>query len=142
LIVLDSLGGASTGGTPTGKHGDGLISVRATPQGSDLSTDTATTVKVSTDLAFVVTVENSGDFQEVSVPVTLTITAGGTTIKKHQTIAFITAGQRQTLNFTGFDVPPAAFGNPAKVKVEVAPVAGEVNTSNNSATYTVFFTLS
>ena len=31
---------------------------------------------------------------------------------------------------------------PAKVKVEVAPVAGEVNTANNSATYTVFFTLS
>jgi hypothetical protein len=142
LIVLDALGGASTGGTPSGKHGDGLISVRATPQGSDLSTDTATTVKVSTDLAFVVTVENSGDFQEVSVPVTLTITAGGTTIKKHQTIAFITAGQRQMLNFTGFDVPPAAFGNPAKVKVEVVPVAGEVNTANNSATYTVFFTLS
>jgi len=141
-ILLDRLGGASTGGTPSGKHGDGIVSVRVTPQGADLTTDTATTVKVSSDLAFVVTVENSGDFQEVSVPVTLTIDAGGTPIKKTQTIAFITASQRQSLTFTGFDVPPAAFGNPAKVKVEVAPVAGEVNTSNNSATYTVFFTLS
>jgi hypothetical protein len=141
-LLLQRLGGAATGGTPSGKHGDGLVSVRVTPQGSDLSTSTATTVKVSADLAFLVTVENSGNFQEVSVPVTLTITAGGKTIKKQQTIALIAAAQRQTLTFTGFDVPPAAFGNPAKVKVEVAPVAGEVNTANNSATYTVFFTLS
>lgn len=141
-LLLDRLGGASTGGTPGGKHGDGLLSVRATPQGTDLSTSTATTVKVSTDLAFVATVENSGDFQEVGVVVTLTIDAGGAPIKKVQTIAFIPAAQQKTVTFTGFEVPPAAFGNPAKVKVEVAPVAGEVNTANNSATYTVFFTLS
>ena len=141
-LLLDRLGGASTGGTPSGKHGDGVVSVRATPQGIDLSTSTATTVKVSTDLAFIVTVENSGDFQEVSVPVTLTITAGGKTIKKRQTIDLIAAAERKTATFTTFDVPPAAFGNPAKVKVVVAPVPGEVNLANNSQTYTVFFTLS
>ena len=141
-LLLDRLGGASTGGTPTGKHGDGIVSVRATPQGTDLSTSTATTVKVSADLAFVVTVENSGDFQEVGVPVTLTITAGGKQIKKQQTIDLIAAAQQKTLTFTGFDVPPAAFGNPAKVKAVVTPVAGETNKTNNSATYTVFFTLS
>jgi hypothetical protein len=141
-ILLTRLGGASTGGTPTGKHGDGIVSVRVTPQGSDLSTDTATTVKVSADLAFVVTVEDSGDFQEEAVPVTLTIDAGGTPIKKQQTISLITPTQRQAVTFTGFNLPTSAFGAKATVTVFVAPVRGEVNVSNNKATYTVFFTLS
>ena len=142
-LLLDRLGGASTGGTPSGKHGDGIISVRVTPQGIDLSTSTATTVKVSSDLSFVATVEDSGDFQEVGVLVTLTIDTGsGTPITKHRTIDFIAAGARKTVTFTGFDIPPAAFGNPAKVKAVVGRVPGEVNISNNSATYTVFFTLS
>jgi hypothetical protein len=141
-LLLDRLGGASTGGTPGGKHGDGVVSVSVTPQGSDLTTSTATTVKVSTDLAFVATVENSGDFQETAVPVTLTIDAGGTPIKKQETIALIAAGERQTVKFTGFDIPPAAFGAKATVAVLVGKVPGEVNLTNNKATYTVFFTLS
>src|SRR5581483_5114795 len=124
-----------------------VVSARAFPivltQGSDLSTSTATTVKVSIDLSFLVTVEDSGDFQEVNVPVTLTIDFGsGTPIKKVDHITTIQAGQRQTVTFNGFTLPTSAFGNKATVKVEVAPVAGEINTSNNSATYTVFFTLS
>src|SRR5262249_49368121 len=134
------LAGASTGGTPSGKHGDGLVSVRVTPQGSDLSTGTATTVKVSADLAFVATVEDSGDFQEVNVPVRLTVDFGsGKPIKM---LDKIQPTQQQTVTFTGFELPTAAFGNKATVKIEVAPVAGEINTSNNSASYTVFFTLS
>jgi hypothetical protein len=142
-IVLTHLSGASAGGTPSGLHGDGIVGVRVLPQGSDLSTSTATTVKVSTDLAFLVTVENSGHFQEVNVPVTLTVDFGtGTPIKKVDHIQTIAAGTRQTLQFTRFQLPTSAFGNKATVKAEVAPVAGEINTSNNSATYTVFFTLS
>ena len=46
-IVFTRLHGASTGGTPSGKHGDQIVSTRATPQGVDLSTSTPTTVKVS-----------------------------------------------------------------------------------------------
>jgi hypothetical protein len=74
--------------------------------------------------------------------VILTIDVGGTKIKRTEKIALIQPTQRQTVRFTGFDVPPAAFGNRATVKVEVAPVAGEINTSNNTSSYTVFFTLS
>ena len=33
--------------------------------------------------------------------------------------------------FGNFDLPTAAFGNKATVKVDVAPVPGEQNTSNN-----------
>jgi hypothetical protein len=142
-ILLTRLSGASTSGTPTGKHGDGIVGVRVLPQGSDLTTSAATTVKVSADLSFLVTVEDSGDFQEVNVPVSLTIDLGaGQPIKKVEHISTIQAGQRQTVTFNGFQLPTAAFGRKATIKVEVAPVAGEINTSNNSASYTVFFTLS
>ena len=134
--------GASTGGKPSGKHGDGLVSVRVMPQGADLTTSTATTVKVSADLSFVVTVEDSGDFQEVNVPVTLTVDAGGSPIVTHKSIPLIQPAQQQTVNFGNFNLPTSAFGAKATVKVEVGPVAGEINTANNSASYTVFFTLS
>ena len=146
-VVLARLGGVSTSGggttTASGKHGDQLIGVRVLPQGTDLATSTATTVKVSSNLSFLVTVEDSGGFQELNVPVTLTIDFGsGSPIKKVKPIAVIQAGQRQTVTFTGFQLPTSAFGNKATIKVDVAPVPGEVYTANNSASYTVFFTLS
>jgi hypothetical protein len=141
-LLYQRLHPASTGGTPSGKHGDGLVSVRVLPQGADLSTSTATTVKVSANLSFVATVVNSGDFQEVNVPVTLTVNAGGTPIVRRQAITIIQPAQQQTVAFSNFNLPTSAFGAKATVKVDVGAVAGEINTSNNSATYTVFFTLS
>jgi hypothetical protein len=99
-------------------------------------------VKVSADLSFVATVEDSGDSQEVNVPVTLTISAGGKPIVKRKTIDLIQPAQQLTATFTNFDLPTTAFGAKATVKVDVGAVPGEVITSNNSASYTVFFTLS
>jgi hypothetical protein len=141
-LLFDRLHGASTGGTPSGKHGDGLVSVKVLPQGDTLSTSSATTVKVSADLSFVVTVEDSGDFQEVNVPVTLTIDAGGTPIVRRHSIQLIQAAQQETVSFTNFNLPTSAFGAKATIKVDVGAVAGEINTANNAASYTVFFTLS
>jgi hypothetical protein len=112
------------------------------PQGDTLSTTTPTTVKVSADLAFVVTVEDSGDFQEVNVPVTLTIDAGGTPIVRRESIQVIQPTERKQVTFSKFNLPTSAFGARVTIKVEVGAVAGEVRTDNNSATYTVFFTLS
>jgi hypothetical protein len=140
-VLLNTMKGASTGGTPSGLHGSQLISVVANPGASPLSTSTATTVKVSTDLAFAATVEDSGNFQENGVVVHLTITAGTTTIKRTQTIQTISPKAQQTVSFGNFNLPSSAFGNKATIKVDVAPVPGETNVSNNSATYTVFFTL-
>jgi hypothetical protein len=143
ILLTTTFGGASTGGTPSGKHGDALISVRALPQGIDLSTSTATPIKVTSALAFVATVENSGNFQEPNVVVNLTINTGGKPVKKQEKIPLILPAQRQTVTFTGVssDLPTTAYGNQSTIKVEVAPVAGEVFTTNNSATYTVLFTL-
>jgi hypothetical protein len=142
-VLLDHLKGASTGGAPTasGLHGSALVSVVANPGATALSTSTATTVKVSADLAFAATVEDSGNFQENGVVVHLTITAGSATIKRTQTIQTIASKTQQTVSFGNFNLPTAAFGNRATVKVDVAPVPGETNASNNTATYTVFFTL-
>lgn len=143
-VLLNGMkAGASTTSTkaPSGLHGSRLVSVVANPGGTTLSTSTATTVKVSADLAFAATVEDSGNFQENGVVVHLTITAGSATIKRTQTIQTISPKTQQTVSFGNFNLPTAAFGNRATVKVDVAPVPGETNTSNNTATYTVFFTL-
>ncbi|HEY8030318.1 MAG TPA: hypothetical protein VIE38_12505 [Gaiellaceae bacterium] len=140
-VLLNNMKGASTGGTPTGLHGSALVSVVANPGATALTTATAATVKVSADLAFAATVEDSGNFQENGVVVHLTISAGSTTIKRTQTIQAIAPKTQQTVSFGNFNLPTAAFGNRATVKVDVAPVPGETNTSNNTATYTVFFTL-
>jgi hypothetical protein len=143
ILLTTTFGRASTGGTPSGKHGDALISVRALPQGIDLSTSTATPIKVTSTLAFVATVQNSGNFQEPNVVVNLTINAGGKPVKQQKKIPLILPAQRQTVTFTGVssELPTTAYGNQSTIKVEVAPVAGETFLGNNSATYTVLFTL-
>ncbi len=142
-IIVGHLAGVSSTGGKTGPHGDALVGVRVLPQGTDLSTGTATTVKVSADLAFEATVQDSGNFVETSVPVKLTITVKGVApITKTKQIPLIQPAQSKTVTFKGFQLPTPAFGNPATVRVDVGPVAHEVNVSNNSASYSVFFTLS
>jgi uncharacterized repeat protein (TIGR01451 family) len=131
--------GASTGGTPSGVHGTGLEKVVVQPAGTQLSTDTETTIKASTDLAFDVDVKNTGDNQEVRVQVTLTIPKGTTPIVKTQTIDLIDIGETKTVTFKDF--PSVPFGEKTTVQVSVKPVQGEQNTSNNSAEYPVIFSL-
>src|SRR5438445_540362 len=50
--VWQRVHGATTGGTPGGLHGTGLVSVKALPKGQTLSTSTENTVTASTNLAF------------------------------------------------------------------------------------------
>ncbi|HTZ07254.1 MAG TPA: hypothetical protein VMB53_16080 [Gaiellaceae bacterium] len=141
-IVYNNLHGASTGGTPSGKHGDQIVSTRAIPQGVDLSTTSPTTVKVSSDLSFQVTIENSGDFQEVNVPVTLTIAAGsGSPIVCHKRVLVIQPAQQRSVTCGNLQLPTSAFGSKVTITAYVGAVAGEINTANNKAVYPVFFTL-
>ena len=131
--------GASTGGTPTGIHGNQIDSVVAQPSGTALSTTTETTIQATNDLAFEVTVTDSGESQEVRVKVTLTIPQEPEPIVKTQIIPIIDAGESMTVTFTVGDLVPLAEGT--TVKVDVDPVPGETNTSNNSYEYPVIFTL-
>jgi CARDB len=139
-IFFERIRGASTGGVPSGLHGNALVSTRALPSGDTLSTSTETTVVASTSLAFEVTVENSGEHQEVRVPVTLTIEKEGSPIVKAQTIDVIDPGETKTVTFRDIDTT-GVFGVRTNVKVEVKKVPGETRLTNNSATYPVIFSL-
>jgi hypothetical protein len=138
--VWQRIHGATTGGTPGGVHGTGLEMVRALPQNQRLSpSPTENTVTASTDLAFEVTVKDTGDSQEVSIPVTLTIQRSPQNIVKRATIDLINPGETKTVTFRNLGQPP--FGIKTTIKVEVAPVPGEKTTANNSAEYPVVFSL-
>jgi hypothetical protein len=136
--LLKRLRGASTGGKVTGRHGTGLISVKAMPGGQTLSTSTENTVTATTDLAFAVTVEDSGDSQEVNIKVTLTIQQNPAIVKT-KTIKVINPSQQKTITFT--NLGQVKFAQKENVLVDVAPVPGETYTANNKATYPVIFSL-
>jgi len=143
-LVLQRIRGASTGGTPSGLHGSALVSVKAEPGGQVLSTTQLNNVKSGTSLAFAVTVEDSGNFQEGQIPVTLTIdrsTAQGGPIVKTKTIQVIDPGNTVTLTFDNLGPGPIPFASQTTLTVDVAPVPGEENKANNSAQYPVYFTL-
>ena len=144
-IVYDRLKPASTGGTPSGVHGENLVSTKAVGGGRTvaLSTTTATTVYVAADLAIQVTVEDSGNFTEVNIPVTMTVSVGGKKLlTQTKIITAIQPAQQKTLSFTNLQLTPDAFGHSASIAITVKAVPGEQKLDNNSATYPVFFSLS
>jgi hypothetical protein len=135
--------GAASGGTPGGLHGSALVSVTALPDAKRLDPNASASdnqITVSTDLAFQVAVEDSGDFQEFNVVVTLTIQRSPRPIVKKKTIEVINAGETKTVTFTNIDIG-ALFGQPTTIKVDIEPVPGETTTRNNSAEYPVIFSL-
>ncbi|MEP7224793.1 MAG: hypothetical protein ABI783_07540 [Actinomycetota bacterium] len=137
--IWQRIQGASTGGTPTGLHGNQIAYVKALPSGQLLSTTTETTIKVTDQLAFEVGVEDSGESQEVRIKVTLTIPKQPDPIVKTAIIAIIDPGEtKSVVLIVGALVP---FGEQISVKVDVDPIAGETNTSNNTYEYPVIFTL-
>jgi hypothetical protein len=137
--IWQRIQGASTGGTPTGLHGSGIAYVKALPSGQLLSTTTETTIKVTDELKFEVGVEDTGESQEVRIKVTLTIPKQPDSIVKTATIPIIDAGETKAVVFTVGALVP--FGEQTSVKVDVDPVPGETNTTNNTAEYPVIFTL-
>ena len=124
--IWQRIQGASTGGTPTGLHGNQIESVKVLPSGDVLSTETETTIVATEDLAFEVGVTDSGESQEVRVKVTLTI-------------PIIDPGETKTVRFRVGNLVP--FGESTVVQVDVEPVPGETNTSNNTYEYPVIFSL-
>jgi hypothetical protein len=137
--VLERLRGATTG-TPGGLRGTSIVSTKVLPSGQELSTSTQTDIVFTVSTAFQVTVQNSGNSQVLSVPVKLTIEQPkGNNIVKRARIDFLNPGDSTTVTFHDLGQPD--FSQPVTVKVEVQPVAGETNTSNNSADYSVIFSV-
>ena len=139
--VFERVNGAATdGGTTTGGlHGTGIVQTKALPSEVVLTTDADNIVTAGTDLAFAVTIEDTGDHQEVQIKVTLTIDQQPSPIVATKTVDSINPGESKTVTFT--DLGQVAFATRTTVKVDVQPVEGEANADNNSAEYPVIFSL-
>jgi hypothetical protein len=137
--TLQRLRGASTtGGKVTGLHGTGIVGTKALPGGQALSTTTQNTVTATTNLAFAVTVEDTGDSQEVGIKVTLTIQQNPAIVRT-ETIPVINPKQQKTVTFS--NLGQVKFAQKEQVLVDVKPVPGETYLVNNKATYPVIFSL-
>jgi hypothetical protein len=132
-------GSATSGGTSGGLHGTGLVAVKALPGNQELSADTENTVTATTDLGFAVTLEDTGDSQEVQVKVTLTIQQTPSPIVQTKTVDLINPGEQKTVAF--HNLGQVQFATRTTVKVDIQPVPEEKNTANNSAEYPVIFSL-
>jgi hypothetical protein len=146
-VVYQRLAPASTGGSPSGLHGDSIVSTKAVGGGHNVtlseSATTPTTVLDSADLKLETTVQNSGNFEELNVRVTLTISIGKRDLlTKRATISSIQSNTEQIVPFGNLQLTPDAFGHQVTVTVRVAAVPGEKNLANNRASYPVLFQLS
>jgi hypothetical protein len=141
--VYNRLHSTNSSGTVSGKHGSELVSTEAVSggQAKPLSISTPTTVNVAADLVFKVTFKNSGDFQEVNVPVTFKVSVFKRKVlaqMKH--VAMIQAGKTASVSFGNLNLG-SAFSGQATVNVVIGKVPGETFLKNNSASYPVFFSL-
>jgi hypothetical protein len=146
-IAYQRVGTPTRGGHVGGVHGSALISTTAVQSGTptQLSTTATTTVSASTSsLVIDVVIEDSGDYPEVNVPVTLTVMVGGKIVGKPTTqkVSQLAALGQATVAFSNLQIPTSAFGANASISVEISKVPGEAKLDNNSATYPVLFQLS
>ncbi len=150
LFLIQRITGtnSSSGGTTvSGLHGTNIVSVAALPNGSGgtsqpLTEGTLNTVTTSSNLVFQVTIADGGDFQEVHIPITLTIArpqSQGGPITKTENVQLIDPGSEASVVFS--DLGQVPFASQTTLTVDVAPVRGETNTTNNHAQYNVIFSL-
>jgi hypothetical protein len=142
--VYNRLKSTQSGGKVTGIHGSALVGTQAVAgtETKTLTPSSPTTIDVAANLVFKVTFSDSGNFQEVRIPVTLTVTVfGKSVLKKTQVVKSIAAKQTTTVTFGNLNLPTSAFGATARVHVQIGKVPGEVRLDNNSASYPVFFSL-
>lgn len=134
-------------GAVKGLHGTQVVSVVASPAGTTLEPGPQNKVTGNSQLAFVATVKNSGNFTEVGVTVKMTLKpagGGGKAFTQTQTIPRIAKGATQSVSFKNLFESAQNQPNysaPYTLTITSEKVPGEHNLSNNVAKYTVFFTL-
>jgi hypothetical protein len=141
-LMLSRLRGASTGGQVSGLHGTNIVGTQAQPGNQTLSTSSENTITATPNLSFVVTIEDSGDAQEVNIAVTMTLKkdGGGKAIVQTKKIAVINPQQKKSVTFTGINTS-GYFAVKSHLDIDVKPVPGETRTDNNRASYPVIFSL-
>ena len=118
----------------------GIVTTVALPADQELSQTTENTVTATTDLGFAVTVEDTGDSQEVQVKVTLTIQQIAVADRPDEDDRPDQPGRAEDRSMFR-NLGQVQFATKTTVKVDVAPVPQEKNTDNNSAEYPVIFSL-
>jgi hypothetical protein len=134
-LVVERLTRSPTAGGP---HGNQISGVIAQPGAQQLSPTEDNTIKASDRLSFQVLVKNSGASQETQVQVSLTIQQNPI-VRRQQVIDVINPGETKTVVFR--NLGPPQFASRTTLKVNVEPVAGEANTSNNTAQYQIIYSL-
>lgn len=129
-------GGGGDEAAAPGLHGNGLESVAVA--GQAVTADTSLTVPLTGDVTFDLTVANQGENDESDVGIAITIGSGADAITIDESIDAIAAGEVQTLSIPLAEEP--ATGQNVPITVEVEPVPGEEDDSNNSIEFSAIFT--
>jgi hypothetical protein len=132
--------GAGDGGTSVpapGLHGHGLLSV-AVGNVALLPRPAANRIPAGPNVTFNVKFANQGDNPETNVKVRIRIRGAGKTITAQKTIDQTLPKSQTTVQIPLGQAPP--IGQAVTINVEVVPVPGETNTTNNSQDYSALFT--
>jgi hypothetical protein len=134
-------------GAVKGLHGTQVVSVVASPSGTTLEPGPRNEIVGNSQLVFVATVKNSGNFSEVAVHVQLKLkpAGGGKAIIKDATIQRIAKGATGTVHFPGLFASSQTapnYSEPYTLTVTSEKVPGEHNLTNNVSSFTVAFKLS
>ena len=128
--------GADDEAAAPGPHGNGLESVAV--GGQAVSAGAAVNVALTGDVTFDVAVANQGESTETDVGVSITVGGADNPIRIDETIDEIAAGQVEMLSIPLAEQPPT--GQSVPIVVEVEPVPGEEDDSNNSLEFSAIFT--
>jgi CARDB protein len=134
-------------GAVKGLHGTQVVSVVATPQNKTLEPGPQNKVVGNSQLQFVATIKNSGNFTEVDVKVQLKLKlvgGGGKTFTQTRTIPRIAKGATGSVTFSDLFASQQSspvYSKPYKLTITSEKVPGERNLTNNVNQYPVFFTL-
>lgn len=128
-------GDAGTSEPAPGLHGHGLLGVSV----GDLTLQPgqANRIPASSNVTFTVKVANQGDNPETDVRVRVRIRGAGDPISVQKVIDQTMAKTETTVSIPLGQSPP--IGEAVTLTVEVLPVNGEKNTSNNNASYPALF---
>jgi hypothetical protein len=139
--VRDILAGLKSIGNLQAVHGVALRKVVALPDEKAITAGGTFNLTSSSDLAFVVTVENQGNMHEENVPVVITLLSPESTEPQKVTtkVAELDAKGSVTVTVTGLN--PTPYGVVALLKVKVGPVQDEKYNDNNWIEANVIFKL-
>jgi len=138
-VVWQRFHGVQTSNSTSGLvHGTNIAYVKVLPSGETLTEGSAAPIITANNrLAIAVGVKNGGDYTEEGIKVTLLINQTPQPIKQSETIGQIYSHNTTEVVFKNIAVTELAKIVP--ISIDVAPVAGETNKTNNKATFEVRF---